>query len=288
MQKLANIKRAVDCICLNETSRAKFEVMAREVFRKYHALYPEEQVKPIIRQFNAIEAIYNQLNQQVKQADVTSNMLDLQHLVNDSVYIDETIAQELDVTIDLSNLDFDKLKAAFAKAPRKNKILFDLHEAVERQLQQMLKENPLRLEFYDKYREIIKEYNQGKSLEDTLKSFNNLNDFIQTLSTEQSRAIREHLNEETLAVYELLRDGKELKPEEIKAVKKVAVDTLQKLKEEKLKIERWRESGQIRAQVKTMIFDTLQWLPQLTYSDEDVNEKTTSLYQHIYTNYPRW
>lgn len=286
MQKLANIKRAVDCICLNETTRTKFEVMARDVFRKYHALYPEEQVRPFIRQFNAIEAIYNQLNQQVRHADVTSIMLDLQRLVGESVFIDESKAEEQDVIIDLSNLNFDKLKEAFAKAPRKNKILFDLQEAVEKQLQQMLKENPLRLEFYDRYKEIIDEYNQGKTLEDTLRSFNNLKDFIQSLSTEQNRAIRENLNEETLAIYDLLREGKDLKPHEIKAVKKVAVDTLQKLKEEKLKIERWRESGQIRAQVKTMIVDTLQWLPQDSYSDTEVFEKATSIYQHIYTNYP--
>lgn len=61
---------------------------------------------------------------------------------------------------------------------------------------------------------------------------------------------------------------------------------LTKLKEEKLRIERWRESRQITAQVKTIIFDTLQWLPQSTYSDQDVSEKTINVYQHIYTNYP--
>ncbi|MCB0669727.1 MAG: hypothetical protein KDC80_28070 [Saprospiraceae bacterium] len=35
-----------------------------------------------------------------------------------------------------------------------------------------------------------------------------------------------------------------------------------------------------------MIFDTLQWLPQEVYSDKDVFEKTSNVYQHIYTNYP--
>ena len=66
----------------------------------------------------------------------------------------------------------------------------------------------------------------------------------------------------------------------------MAEETLTKLKEEKLKIELWRESRQITAQIKTMIFDTLQWLPQEVYSDKDVFEKTSNVYQHIYTNYP--
>ena len=42
----------------------------------------------------------------------------------------------------------------------------------------MMKENPTRQEFYERYREIINEYNKGKSLEDTIKVFNNLSDFI--------------------------------------------------------------------------------------------------------------
>jgi len=83
-----------------------------------------------------------------------------------------------------------------------------------------------------------------------------------------------------------LRTGKSLSPEELKEVKKVSVDLLTKLKEEKLKIDRWRESRQITAQVKTIIFDTLQWLPQTTYSDLDISEKTINVYQYIYANYP--
>lgn len=63
------------------------------------------------------------------------------------------------------------------------------------------------------------------------------------------------------------------------------MNTLERLKEEKLKIDRWRESRQITAQVKTIIFDSFQWLPQTVYTDNDVSEKTMSVYQHVFTNY---
>lgn len=66
MQKIALIKKAMNCICLNEKTRTSFEVMARNGFRKYKALYPEKEIKPFIKAFNAIEAIYNQLNQKTK------------------------------------------------------------------------------------------------------------------------------------------------------------------------------------------------------------------------------
>jgi len=287
MEKIAHIKKAVDCVCLNETTRTKFEIMARDVFRKYHALYPEEQVKPFIRQFNAIEAVYQQLNQQTKSADVTSIITELQQIVNESILVDSNKVHDPEgVYVDLSKLDFDKLRAAFAKSQKKNTVVFDLQRAVEQKLEQMMKENPLRINFYERYQEIIQEYNQGKSLEDTMRAFENLSNFIKDLNIEDARAIREELDKESLAIFDLLRSGKELIQSEIKEVKKVSVDVLLKLKEEKLQIERWRESRQITAQVKTTIFDTLQWLPQTSYSDQDVSEKTISVYQHIYTNYP--
>jgi type I restriction enzyme, R subunit len=287
MQKIANIKKAVDCVCLNETTRTKFEIMAREVFRKYHALYPEEQVKPFIRQFNAIEAIYQQLNQKTRSADVTSIIMQLQQIVDESIVLDSFSVSEAEgVYVDLSQLDFDKLKAAFAKSAKKNSIVFDLQRAVDKKLEQMMKENPLRIEFYDRYRQIIQEYNKGKDLEDTINAFNKVSEYIKDLILEDARAIRENLDQETLAIFDLLRNGKTLTTKQVKQVKKVAVDTLSLLKAEKLRIERWRESRQITAQVKTIIFDTLQWLPQDVYSDEEVNEKTINIYQHVFTNYP--
>ena len=150
----------------------------------------------------------------------------------------------------------------------------------------MLKENPLRIEFYERYKEIIDEYNKGKSLEDTVKTFDSLKDFIKDLSVEEQRVVRENLkDQETLAIFDLLKEGKELSQKELKEVKKVAAKTLETLKSEKLKIENWRESRQIKAQVKSAIYDNLLYLPQDFYSDEEVGIKTASVYQHIYTNY---
>ena len=287
MEKIGKLKEAADCVCLNETTRTSFEIMARNVFRKYKALYPEEQIKPYIKDFNAIEAIYNLLNQNVKTADVTEIMMELQSVVSDSVLIKENeVGDKEGVYVDLSSLDFEKLKAAFAKAPRKNTLTYNLQQAIEKKLQQMLKENPLRLKFYERYKEIIAEYNAGKTLENTVKAFENLNEFIKDLTIEEQRAVRENLeDQEALAIFDLLREGKELEGKDLKQVKKVARETLDKLKAEKLKIERWREKRQITAQVKGIIHDNLLWLPQEIYTDEDVSLKTVNVYQHIYSNY---
>ncbi|HMT35941.1 MAG TPA: hypothetical protein PKC41_08790 [Chitinophagaceae bacterium] len=77
-----------------------------------------------------------------------------------------------------------------------------------------------------------------------------------------------------------------LSTSEIKEVKKVSVDLLTKLKDEKLKVDKWRESRQITASVKNMINDTLAYLPLQAYSDDDLTIKSVNVYQHIYMNYP--
>jgi type I restriction enzyme, R subunit len=288
MEKISLLKKAGDCICLNETTRTSFEMMARSVFRKYKALFPEEQAKSYIREFNAIDAIYNLLNQNVKSADVTEIMMQLQSIVNASVHleVDGTNEPKEEVYVDLSKLDFEKLKAAFAKAPNKNTLVYDLQQAIDQKLQQMLKENPLRLDFYERYKEIVEEYNKGKSLEDTVATFDKLSSYVTDLSFEEQRALRENLkDQETLAIFDLLREGKELEGKDLKQVKKVASETLEKLKAEKLKIDHWREKREVTAQVKSEIYNQLLWLPQEVYTDEEVSLKTVAVYQHIYSNY---
>ncbi len=286
MEKIGKLQEAADCVCLNETTRTTFEMLARNAFRKYKALFPEPECKPYVNEYNAIEAIYNLLNQKVKSADVSEVISKLQNIVSESVMVVESVAEDKGVYIDLSTLNFDKLKKAFAKAPRKNTLTYDLQQAIEQKLEQMLKENPLRLEFYDRYKEIIEEYNEGKTADSTNKAFGSLVDFLNDLTEEDKRAMKEGLdNNETLAIFDLLVEGKKLNSKEIKNVKKVAKETLQKLKEEKLKIDRWNESRQITAQIKSMIFENLLYLPEEVYTDEDVALRSINVYQHIHANY---
>ena len=287
MDKIARLNEAANCINLNETTRTTFEIMARNVFRKYKALFPEEQAKGYTKDYEAIEAIYNLLNQNIIKADVTDIIMELQSVVSDSVLIKDDVVSEKDIVyIDLSKLDFEKLKAAFAKAPRQNTLTYDLQKAVEKKLEQMLKENPLRYEFYERYKEIIANYNDGKSLENTRLAFENLVNFIETLTTEEGRAVEEGLeDQETLAIFDLLRKDKVLDKKELKQVKKVAKETLDNLKAEKLKIERWKESRQIEASIKVVIADNLLYLPEKSYSLNDIRIKSSDVYQHIHSNY---
>ena len=51
--------------------------------------YPEVEVKPYIKRYNAIGAIYNGLNQKVKEADISDVILQLQGVVDGNVEINK-------------------------------------------------------------------------------------------------------------------------------------------------------------------------------------------------------
>lgn len=282
MGKIAAVNNGANAVCRNDESRAKFEIAARNVFRKYKALFPEKQAKKFTPQYNAIDAIYSKLNQKVKSADVTEIILRLQSVVNDSVVVD-TVQENPYTMIDLSNLNIDALKKAFEKIPRKNELVYDLNKAVEQKLEKMLKENPLRLEFYERYKEIIEAYNNGKSEVELVRSFEQLSIFVQSLSQEEKRAYQENLDEPTLSIFDLLIQDKELNKEERQKVKQVATQTLEILKNEKLNIPHWKEIREVKASIKATIYEHLLYLPENKYTDEEVSLKSLSVYQHIYS-----
>jgi type I restriction enzyme, R subunit len=209
-------------------------------------------------------------------------MKKLQELVGDSIQITSDPDRE-DVFIDLSNLNFEKLRELFEKQPM-NKVVYDLQKAVDQKLNRMMQENPHRADFYKKYLKIIQEYNEGKDEEAIKKAFQELMKFIDELNHEEQRSMRENLDEETLAIYDLLRKENLTKKEE-ELVKRIAKETLEKLKQEKLKGSMWRESAQVSAQIRIIIRDSLLYLPQEHYPDDEIDIKTLDVYQHIYSNY---
>lgn len=286
MKRLAAVARGADAVRRNETTRTTFETMARNLFRKYKALYPEPQAKKHTRRFEAIEAIYKNLNQQVRSADVSSIIAELQVLVSDSVSVITDELSEPEVAIDLSSLDFDKLKEAFAKKNRKNTVVFNLQEAVERQLEQMLRNNPLRTDFYERYQEIIEEYNAGKEQPSVEETFGKLIELINDFGAEETRYLREGLSDdEALAIFDLLKEGKTFSAKEQRDVAWVAEELLAELKERALNIERWRESRQVKAEVRTTIYDRLVYLPPELYTDTEVQDRTGAVYQFVYGRY---
>ena len=121
------------------------------------------------------------------------------------------------------------------------------------------------------------------------QTFEALLKLVQELDEEQSRAAREGLDEESLAVFDLLKKPA-LGPTEIKQIKAVAHNLLEKLKAEKLRIDQWRDKETTRDAVRVVIHDFLYnsetGLPESSYSEDDVRIKTQAVFHHVSQVYP--
>src|SRR5690606_35444072 len=134
----------------------------------------------------------------------------------------------------------------------------------------------LRTDFQRHYDEIIAEYNREKDRLTIEQTFEELLKYSQSMSQEETRAAREGLDEETLAIFDLLNKP-DLTAAEIKRIKAVAVDLLAALKAEKLRIPQWSEKETTRDAVLVAIKDFLYadttGLPE-RYTETEVQTKT--------------
>src|SRR2546429_8635563 len=75
---------------------------------------------------------------------------------------------------------------------------------VEKKLAQMLARNPMRMDYYKKYQEIIADYNREKDRATVEATFAELVALAANLDAEQRRAAEEGLTDNELVLFDLL------------------------------------------------------------------------------------
>ncbi|MFH1612529.1 MAG: type I restriction enzyme endonuclease domain-containing protein [bacterium] len=189
----------------------------------------------------------------------------------------------------MSKIDFNRLRAEFEHIRTKNTIVQSLKSVIEKKLERLIQKNPLRTDFQEHYEKIIDEYNKEKDRQNIEAIFEMLLKFVQELDEEESRAVREGLDEETLAIYDLLAKP-DLKPQEIQKIKKVAKELLERLKGKLKDMYKWQDKEPTRDDVKASIhhflWDDAIGLPLGFYTDNEVEKKTDAVFYHVYRAYP--
>ena len=114
------------------------------------------------------------------------------------------------------------MQQEFARVKNKNLLMKDLQELINDRLDNMMKRNPSRINYYERYQKIIEEYNAEQDKAAIEKTFIDLTNFVNDLDDEEKRYVREGFNnDEELAMYDLLLKDS-LTPSEIKKIKKLA------------------------------------------------------------------
>jgi type I restriction enzyme R subunit len=267
----------------NESKR-RFEILARVVFSRFKALLTEPSVVTYAERHDNIEAIYKKLSERRDTADVTSLLKELHRIVNEAIRA-ETAGDDHDESkqYDLSQIDLEKLRDEFAKkVKRKATALQDIFDILEQKLARMLAKNPLRIDYYKKYLEIIADYNRDKDRITIEETFAKVMDLIQNLDQEQQRTVEEGLSEEQLAIFDLIRRG-DLSKTEREKVKEVSRELLADILRLLGPLDQWTEKEQTQAEVKTFILDHIyQTLPEPPYSSDDKNHVAERVFQHVW------
>lgn len=274
---------AKEAVNEKDESRKRFQIMAREVFKKFKACVNFRAVNAYRPRYAAIKVIYNSLDEDVKQADISDIMRALQGVVDESIEIQTDPAADGDRLYDISKIDFEKLKREFERSPTKNTTVQSLKDALQRKLELMLRQNPMRTDFQRHYEELVAEYNSEKDAVNIERVFEALLVLAGELDEEQRRAVREGLTEETQALFDLLLKP-DLEKADIKRLKQVAVGLYETLQAQ---IEAMQDFAakqatrdQIRVTIRNYLWDENKGLP-VSYGEPEIEAKTDAVLAHL-------
>ena len=286
-EKLSLLKKAANLLCDTVETRKSFCTFATTLLRLWKYLDREDITEEMRKKKDALEAIYKELQKKRKHADITNLSVAINDIVNEHLEIDSDHMMVADggCRFDISGIDFDLLRREFAKREDKNLVLRDIQDLLQERLARLLAENPSRINFYEKYQEIIQAYNQEQNRATIEKTFEELMHLSQSLSEEEKRYVQEGFkSDEELSLYDLLLKDN-LSKTEVKKLKDVAIELLAKIKEQLSGMDHPFDKPTTRATLIITIRDVLwQELPE-SYSEESINYYRDTIYNYVSQRY---
>ena len=284
--KLSLLKSAANAMCETLEIRKTYCTFATTLLKLWKYLDREDVTTEMKQQKDAIEAIYKELQKKRKHADITDLSVTINAIVSEHLEVENlTLSDSNSRRFDISGINFDLLRSEFARSKEKNLVMKDLQELLQERIAQMMAANPSRINFYEKYQQIIKEYNQEQNRATIEKTFEELMKLSQELTEEEKRYVREGFeNDEQLSMYDVLFK-EDLTKEDIKKLKKVAKDLLEKIKEQLAGMDHPFDKPATKATLYITIRDLLyQELPE-SYSDESISYYRDAVYDYVYQQY---
>lgn len=282
LEKLRLISEAIDKILTAEQRKLKFLSLSRNALQIFNVILPDPNATQFTKDIKVIKVLASRVRAITgERIDIKDANQAVEELLDKSV---DAIARyeisDPEELKDLSKIDFEKIKAIIDKN-KKHIAAERLKQKIKNKLDAMVRMNPSRLTFAEKFQKLIDEYNEGaKRVEEF---FEELINFAKKLNEEEKRGLSEQLAEEELAIFDLLLKP-DLKKSEKERIKKISKELLLKLKSEKLVLD-WRKKQHTRADVMVTIKDLLfEGLPE-SYETKDCSQKCDLVFRHIYDSY---
>jgi type I restriction enzyme R subunit len=276
---------AVEQLIVDDETKAQYLAHAGLVDRLFKAILPDSQAN----EFGPVRAMLVYLVERIVSlnptVDVSQVLGKVEQLLDESVaanaYVIHAPTDQGAGLIDLNEIDWEALAERFAKGKKRTQAE-KLRAALAAKVARLASLNPTRVDWAERFQQLIDEYNAGSVNVEAF--FQRLIEFTKALNNEERRGLAENLNEEQLAIYDLLmRPAPELTEAERKQVKKVAESLLELLKREKLVLD-WRKEQRARAAVRLAVEEQLDELPE-KFTTELYEQKCDAVYQHVFDSY---
>jgi type I restriction enzyme R subunit len=248
----------------------------------YKAILPDRASMEFTADVVLISVLAERIRSLMPKPDISAIMQDVEELLDRSVAPIPYETPDDPETVDISQIDFEKLRAAFNTGKQRTEAE-RLRALLSQKLTAMVSVNPTRADFLDRFQKLIDSYNSGSQNIEAF--FQALLDLAVDLSAEEQETIREGLTEEEKAIFDILtKPEPALTDKEREQVKAVARSLLQTLKDEKMVLD-WTKKEQARGTVRQAIEVTLdRGLPD-AYEPGVFNQKCENLYRHVFDAY---
>ena len=278
------IQNTIDVLMV-PTNLEQYTGHVRRINRIFKALLPDKEAI----QFLTDRALYNFLLKTLLEGmgeQIDDD--DLLHVVRTQVdaLLDEAITaieikSNLPNPVNIADIDFDALADMLDRTSRPSRADAErLKRIIELRIEPMLEKNSTRIDFQDKFNQIVEQYNLGAHSAEEF--FEQLKMFVDELDEEGRRAAREGLEEPELTIFDLLCQGVTLSAKERNDVKALAKQLLETLND--VLVIDWRKRQRTKARVHKIIDDVLQDFPE-SYNDSNWETACDKVYMHIYDKY---
>jgi type I restriction enzyme R subunit len=276
-------RRTVEMLMVDDEEKIAFLARASLVNRLYKAILPDKRANEFSRLRAVTKFLADAIAEYTERPDVSGVLGRIEQLLDESVAANEYLIpeSEADALFDLGVVDWKGLEEAF-KQGRPRTAAQRLRSLLSAQIAALVRLNPMRVDLVERFEKLVADYNAGSM--NTEAFFQELLAFKRTLTAEEARAVSEGLNEEHLAVFDvLMRPSPALSAAEKVQVKKVADELLAILKRNKLVID-WRKQQATRAAVRVAVEETLDRLPE-AFTRQIYAQKCDAVYQHVFDSY---
>ena len=290
--RLSSLNEATNAVCDTVADKQTFTACASELHKLIKYIERDDISVDTRRVYETIAAIHRMLKPKRRDVDTTDLMVTINAIISEHIGMKESLGQTEDAIgseyitrIDISAINFNILRKEFTRVKYKNLLFRDLGEFIECSLDRLVAANPNRRDYFERYRQIIEEYNSGKDRTNIEKTFEALIQLVQELSEEESRYIREGFTtDDELAIFDLLKKDNPNKAD-IKKLKGTATEMYSKITEAISRMDHWTDKDETTAEIQNLIRDIL-WreLPE-SYDEQQIEVCRGDVFEYVYTRF---